>query len=133
MEIKDNDTYEYVNHKPYLEYQISKIKYDFKLFKINIQRVDLYSNNAGFGSRLVKPTNIICNYKNGVYHGEYKEYDSENNTIILDCNYKEGKLNGDYKSYFNGKLSKHNIYNNGIIEQKIKQQNEQKSSNIMFN
>ncbi len=79
--------------------------------KLNGPYVSLYLNN--------KPK-IICNYIDGVLHGEYCEY-NKYGELIKQCNYLNGVLHGPYREfhpffktkyiecfYVNGKL--HGLY-----------------------
>jgi antitoxin component YwqK of YwqJK toxin-antitoxin module len=64
---------------------------------------------------------IQCNYKNGLLHGNYKVWhninndtNTESNILKIRCNYKNGKLNGLYQEWHdNGKLWNKCTYLNG--------------------
>ncbi len=57
---------------------------------------------------------ISVNYKNGVLHGEYKQF-YENGNIYAETYYNEGVINGNFKDYYeNGVLRFAGEYKNGL-------------------
>lgn len=81
MEIKDNDTFEWVNHQLYYNLLLNKTP----------------NNNKLTNCCIVDNTYIICNYKNGELDGEYKKY-SDNN-LLISCYFKNDELDGEYVMY----------------------------------
>lgn len=62
------------------------------------------------------PGSIVCNYKNGLLDGYYREYFS-NGYIMKSFNYKDGLLDGAYKEYYvDGFLHTSRTYKNGVLD-----------------
>jgi len=59
---------------------------------------------------------LLCYYKEGKYHGEYKVWWKKGQLELL-CYYKEGKLEGEYKVWWNedGILREHKVYREGEV------------------
>lgn len=68
---------------------------------------------------------IHCFFKDGKKEGEYKQW-MDNVHLRIHCYYKDNKLNGEYKELdyneldYNNRISRHYLYEDGIVKMDLK-------------